>query len=964
MRLRHLILIIVVTLFVSLPLTTHSFSDLKKVLYISSYSESFDSVPLQIKGIKEAFFADEIQLDIEYMDTKRFPVEENIQLFYDLIKYKLAHGPSYDGIILGDDSALQFAMDYQEELFGDIPMVYLAINDYNRAVKAEKYENMTGIYEHLSLKENIDLALTLNPHASKIIGIIDSTYTGIGDLNQFLEYEKDYPNLDFEYIDSSNYNFKEMADIIGKIKEDTLLFYLSMYSDKDGTYITIDSAAKFFLENSKVPVYRASIGGVGKGILGGKMLLYDEMGEIAGGMLLEVFNGKPIDTIPMVTETPSNYILDYELLKRYDIDLKLLPEGTTFVNKKVSFYEENKELAQWIIAIMSILLFFSILLALDNVQRRKIEKALEQSKERLEHANEELVVAEEEMRQQYDVIQEHSEEIKILNDKYIIAMKSVDGIVWEVNTETRTVFMSENIKNLSLGSIKETEDVSKLMHILFEKQERKRLIREYIQYRNGEKENIDIQLKFKTHNDEVKWVLVRGGGIKDSKGKEVMLCGILVDVTKSVERDLHIKHFARHDYLTDLPNRLSLTEKLHEEVSAGHPTTVLMLDLDNFKDINDIMGHGYGDYLLKEVSKRFRQITSDKMSVYRFGGDEFLILIPRETDMEKIRSFIEKIELVFRNPFILDLREYKVEFSMGIARYPIDSKNVEELFMNADTAMYKVKSSGKNGYLFYDNEMKAAIKEKARITRILKNAITEDGFYLVYQPKVKVSTGEIVGFEALLRLKNHRISPNVFIEIAEETNLILEIGRKVTVDAIAQLVAWREMGYQPKPVSINFSSKQIKDIDYVEFLGNLLEEKEVPPEYFEIEITESILLEETEVSMKFLNDLREIGVRIALDDFGTGYSSLNYLTYIPVDHVKLDKSMCDKFLQLENVKVMDSLISLSHSLGLEITAEGIENESQYKQLKKGNCDYIQGYYFSIPLGSRDVNKIYNKVFLV
>lgn len=961
MKRKCLLLFLVVVLLFSVPSTSNGSDQLKRVLYISSYTESFDPVPLQIQGVREAFATEAIQLDIEYMDTKRLPAEENIQLFYEWISYKLAHVEPYDAVLAGDDSALQFALDYQEELFADLPIVFLAVNDYNRAMEGEKRKNMTGIFEEMPFKENIELALAFNPKATKIIGIIDSTYTGIGDFNQFHSYERDFPNLEFISIDSSEYTFEEMAALLSKIEEDSLLFYLSMYFDKNGSYISIDDAAKFFHSHARVPVYRASVGGVGHGLLGGKMLQYDEMGKMAGEMMKAVLKGADIDAISMVTEPPSQYVMDYQLVQDFRLDMKAVPEGTHFVNKKVSFYQLHRDLVLKTVAVIAVLALFSIFLFVDNLRRRRIERILKEGKDKLAHANEELTVADEEMREQYGIIQEHAEKIKMLNDKYNMAMRNIDGVVWELNSRTMEVYVSENIKNVFDGDIQEVEDIFRLINTLFQREERRKLIREYINYKRKRKSQIDIQLKI-TKGQHTKWVIIRGGGIADFTGREVMLCGLLMDVTKSVEQDLHIKHFARHDYLTNLPNRMSLTETLKKDVAEGRPLSVLMLDLDNFKEINDTLGHGQGDNLLKEIADRFRQISSDKMQVYRFGGDEFLLILPNETERERIEGYVQKVDYIFHQPFIIQQKEYKVEYSMGIARFPLDSKNTEELFMNADTAMYKVKTSGKNGYLFYDNQMKAAIQEKTRIERILRSALKNDGFTLAYQPKVWLKTGEIIGFEGLLRLKNYRIPPNVFIRIAEESNLIIEIGRKITEDAILQLVKWKDMGYKPKTVSINFSSKQIKDAGYIEFLRGLLEKHQIDPQCFEIEITESILLEQTDSMMAFLYDLKDIGIRLALDDFGTGYSSLYYLTYLPVDHIKLDKSLCDKFLDLENVKVMDSIISLGHSLGMEITAEGVENENQVQRLRDANCDYIQGYYFSIPLTGDEVSGIYDKNF--
>lgn len=261
--------------------------------------------------------------------------------------------------------------------------------------------------------------------------------------------------------------------------------------------------------------------------------------------------------------------------------------------------------------------------------------------------------------------------------------------------------------------------------------------------------------------------------------------------------------------------------------------------------------------------------------------------------------------------------------------------------------------------MFFNEQMIEKLKEQIKIEKILREAIKKDELKLVYQPQVCTFTGEVVGFEALLRLKNHSISPAQFIPVAEETGIIIELGRWVTKEAIKQMSTWKRKGLNLKPVAINFSAKQLNDLKYIEFFKNTLEEMDVEAKYIDIEITESIFLEKKEETIEFINELKSLGVKISMDDFGTGYSSLSYLTFLPVDKIKLDKSLNDKFLESENVKVTDSLVSLAHSLKLEVVAEGIEHTAQYKYLKVAGCNYIQGYLFSKPLEVEQAEKIYN-----
>jgi EAL domain-containing protein (putative c-di-GMP-specific phosphodiesterase class I) len=277
--------------------------------------------------------------------------------------------------------------------------------------------------------------------------------------------------------------------------------------------------------------------------------------------------------------------------------------------------------------------------------------------------------------------------------------------------------------------------------------------------------------------------------------------------------------------------------------------------------------------------------------------------------------------------------------------------------------MYKVKNAGKNNYMFFNEEMTTHLQNQIKIERILRKAIEGNELKLLYQPQVCSNTGTLVGFEALLRLKNYTISPAQFIPVAEETGVIIEIGRWVTRETIKQMATWKGKGFIVKPIAINFSAKQLNDLGYVTFLKNTLEEFHIDAKYIDIEITESIFLEKKGETIKFLNELRALGVKIALDDFGTGYSSLSYLTFLPVDKIKLDKSLNDKFLELENIKVMDSLISLAHSLNLEVVAEGIEDVAHFNRLKIAGCNYIQGYLFSKPLEASDAEKVYNDNFL-
>lgn len=361
-----------------------------------------------------------------------------------------------------------------------------------------------------------------------------------------------------------------------------------------------------------------------------------------------------------------------------------------------------------------------------------------------------------------------------------------------------------------------------------------------------------------------RWILIKGSGVYDLSGKLTDLTGIFLDISQEKERADYIEHFARHDFLTGLPNRLDFEESLQKEIDAGHQGSLVMFDVDDFKSINDSLGHSFGDEILKQIADRLRLTEDENIYVARMGGDEFFVLLRNLTAEEAIISCIEDMYERISAPFHLHgIVEY-LNFSMGVTIYPRDNNNIDQLMMNVDTAMYHVKRNGKNNYQFYEESMKKDLPEKR--------------------------------------------------------------------------------------IAINYSAKQMRDKGYLQYLKNLLEEYDIRPENLEIEVTEGILLEKTESNMDFLREVRRLGLRLALDDFGSGYSSLSYLTFLPVNKIKLDKSINDKFLGMENIQVMQSIISLAHSLGLSITAEGIEEEDQFQKLK--TCGWIRFRAVFLPGRSR------------
>ena len=455
-------------------------------------------------------------------------------------------------------------------------------------------------------------------------------------------------------------------------------------------------------------------------------------------------------------------------------------------------------------------------------------------------------------------------------------------------------------------------------------------------------------------------------GILPKKGETGDVARALVAMHQShIRANENIRYLIDNDALTSLPNRRFFHQKLEETLAAGGRGAVLLLDLDNFKGINDSRGHIFGDRVLQAIADSLKKFLSPDIFLSRFGGDEFLILCSCSDDCEdRLTLLLDQINREFSAPLILDGQPVSVRFSIGIARFPEDSLQMEQLITYADLALYQVKRTSKNHHSYFQPEMAEELHRRIKIREHIERNLDSDGFQVHYQPQIGLISGEVEGYEALARLRNGSLSPCQFIPVAEESGLIQALGRQITYMVVEQLAEWKANDFPLLPISINFSSAQLQDESYADFLLDQLRLHQVPPRCIIMEITESIFLENRRQTLEFLEGLRREGIRIAVDDFGTGYSSLSYLTFLPLDILKLDSVLCHRFLEMDNPEAMGSLIKLAQSLHLRVIAEGIEEEAQVQKLKAAGCDAIQGFYFAKPLPPAEATKKIGVKFLI
>ncbi|WP_280523679.1 putative bifunctional diguanylate cyclase/phosphodiesterase [Paenibacillus dendritiformis] len=417
-----------------------------------------------------------------------------------------------------------------------------------------------------------------------------------------------------------------------------------------------------------------------------------------------------------------------------------------------------------------------------------------------------------------------------------------------------------------------------------------------------------------------------------------------------------IQHQAFHDELTGLPNRRMLQKRLQERIGPGAEAqgrfAVMVLDIDRFKMINDSLGHAYGDQFLKMVSSRLLEAAGEASSfIARMGGDEFAVLSPADAEHDSAELAMRIIEQI-RLPYQLNRTEFFVTTSIGIAIYPEHGVTASELLRNADKAMYEVKKDGKNDYQFYSAAFDAHLQEKIELENDLRKAVARQELVVHYQPQYTLKENQLIGVEALMRWNHPRkglLDPSVFIPIAEETGMIYEMGAWILREACRQMQAWHDEGGPQIRVSVNLSTQQFHQSNLCETIRGILEETGLPPEYLELEITESMMMDVTR-STQILQELTALGVYISMDDFGTGYSSLSYLKLFPIRKLKIDRSFMKDVMSNPNDKaIVATIISMAHHLNMRVIAEGVETEDQLQYLIENGCDDIQGFFFSPPV---------------
>lgn len=453
--------------------------------------------------------------------------------------------------------------------------------------------------------------------------------------------------------------------------------------------------------------------------------------------------------------------------------------------------------------------------------------------------------------------------------------------------------------------------------------------------------------------------------IHDLTGKLAGAVIVFHDVSATKAMAVKMTHLAHHDFLTNLPNRVLLNDRIAQAISIAKRNdtklAVMFLDLDNFKHINDSLGHATGDQLLKSVTNRLLDCVRDSDTVSRQGGDEFVILLAESKEENNASLTAEKIIEAMTKPHLLAKRQLHITTSIGVSVYPNDGADAGTLIKNADTAMYHAKDNGRNNYQFFRSHMNTRAVERQFIESSLRQAIEGNEFVLYYQPKISLRTGVVTGSEALLRWAHPKwgmVQPGRFLQIAEDSGLIVNIGRWALREACRQAKQWHDSGIEQATIAVNISAIEFRHPSFFECVQTILEETGLDPKMLELEITESVLMRDVDSSAEILTNLKNLGVQLAVDDFGTGFSSLSYLQQFPIDVLKIDRSFVDEIKSIsDDGYIVSAVIGMGNSLKLRVVAEGIENEIQLAFLQVRDCEEGQGFLFSQPVPATELREM-------
>lgn len=920
------------------------------VLILHSYHQGYSWTDGQQEGIARELTAaaPNVELAVYYLDWKRNPDPSALTLLEELIRHRHARD-KVKAIVATDDAALTFALILRRGLYDGVPVIHGGVVEGSIGPLTAGEPAVTGIPEPRDFVGTVRMAMAANPNYRRFYFVRERTETGLG-LEAAMHEALTRANIKLERHVLGDGPFEELVGRLSMLPKDSFVLFGVYSSDDRGRVLPMERYLELMSARSTVPIFGLHSLLLGHGLAGGSLLSAVEHGRAVGAMTASALDGVGPDNLKIGQEQALVRALDHQQMERYGLKTETVPDVDRIVNKPFSFLETYRTLAIGIAAVILVLAGIVTVLALLIRQRWRAEAALQQSNLDLTQSRRELEANIAELTASREKLQSSERQLRL------VAEASRD-IIWKWDIAKDRRIISGRVRELlgcEAAAITSLDGWREMMH----PDDRDEAMESLRRHLAGETPEYRAQYRVRHRDGSYLWVYATGKALFDDDGKPTLMAGSYTDITAERSRQERLDRLAHYDPLTGLPNRVKLAEHVDELIRAdkaagrGQPLALLFLDMDNFKFINDSFGHRTGDDLLIEFGSRIQRNAGNDLFVSRLGGDEFVVVV-HGTAAGDVSEVGNRLEQCLKTAFIVAGQNFYISCSIGVARYPWDGRDFDELLQNADTAMYWAKDSGRGRVCTFKTEMNRNVVDHVRMLSRARQALDGQRFSLNFQPKVATADGTVHGFEALVRWTDPElgtVSPARFIPVCEDSGLILPLGMWIMQSACAEAVAINARNALDLIMSVNISVMQLNQHDFVRQVLRVLDETGLRPGLLELEITESRVIGSYEETTRKLHQLREAGVRIALDDFGTGYSSLTYLRQLPIHTLKLDKSFIDDVHHRSDARsLVSSIARIARDLSYSVVAEGVESIDQWETLARIGCDQIQGYVVSRPL---------------
>lgn len=963
-----LIIICSLVLFLALSIGIYAEESNKDILIILSEYQKYNKTKAYGDYIREELLDmsdGNVNIFTESLDEIRLEGCMSKEIFngYLLDKYQIVN---FGGVICVGEAAYNIMKESDSNYYSKLPMLYMDID--NKFIKETDGKDFIGVELEMPFEYLFSTMSALDPSMTKI-----NIYTNPSvDLTIYEEDLKVFSNYyDIRYQIYSDMKAEEyVKNMVDTTIGEGVIVLSSIYK-KTGEIFDMESIFKYIGKQDETMIFTISDRYVGSGATGS--VDYDNVEYVVAtlGLLGDRLWESEGNDRKIATDLEPRIIVDYNKIKSLGLKDNKINRDVIYINKPTILeliYNYEQEFVILILVIIGMILIRVISKILRHIRIGKVHEQtrneLEISYLELEKANKLLVENRNGLAQQYTELQEKEEDLRVSRERYRLAATGAEFGIWDYDFFDNKLYFSKKCKEILDVKSKEAYFHIEDLYRVFNREEAeiRSIVMEHLKGRSKVLEYtgiVDIRNK-------QEWISIRGKVLFDEDENPTRLAGSLMNVTREKRATEEIRQVAFYDEMTGLYNRAYFNGRIETLISKDDKirVAILILDLDNFKNINDSMGHRYGDNILKKVGQRLREHVEDRYDVIRSSGDEFIILLEAYENIDEIDELAESIVMLFRQKGDI---EFLTTISIGIAIVTEGSTGLETLLKHADLALNEVKKHGRNQYMYYDKKVEYELEKRLGYEKRLVEALDKKEFRLYYQPKVNIKNNTIVGYESVIRWHHPEkgvISPDEFIPIAEEKGIIIDIGEWVIKEAINQLEAWYEVGHTYLTMSINLSAKQFQEVGLLSIIDKAMIGKNIKPYQIEFEITETTAIHDIDYAIGQLEVLREKGFKIALDDFGTGYSSLNYLSLLPVDTLKIDKIFVSRSMANDSSKqVIRAVIQLAHAHEMEIIAEGVETLEQLIFLRKEECDVIQGYYVSQPVEANAAIDLVNRFLL-